>query len=423
MRVLIVNQHADNRGDEAALRAMVRSIGARFPGASFVVLAQTRGDLPLRGMDQPVEARSMILPPIDAARLAAYVAAAALGVRVPSLLSAPAAAIVDAYRAADVVVTAPGGPYFGDIYADHELLHWLFVYLARLHGRPVFQYAPSCGPFAMRPLNWLRRRFYGWIDVLVVREEISGEHLRRLLGPGVPVHVTIDAAVQDILPALPRDEYFRGARASLRHRFLVAVTGQQYRFPGAADGRRRQAAYERAMLACLEHLASRVECHVLFFPQLCGAHSDVAFHRYLAGRLPAGLSWEIVDPDLDSDGQRRLFGMADFCLASRYHPQVFATAHGVPGIFITYEHKQRGYLGQLGLDPYVFDIREPDEAEMRRAVDEVLQRRTELSAQLRQRIEPLRRASAHTTELLCGLLAAAPVRVRMHERAVDDLAS
>lgn len=409
-RVLIINQHGDNRGDEAAMRATIRAIDARFPGSSFIVLIQVR-ELPAAMTTPAVTFQSIYLSLADAARLAMYAALATFGMRVPMLLSDATAAMVEAYRTADVVITAPGGPYFGDSYADHELVHWFHVYLARLHGTPVFQYAPSCGPFRIRAMNWVRRRAYRWMGVLVVREEVSKGYLQTLLGPAASIHVTTDAAIQDRVPPASRETYFGAGRAHLRERFIVAVTLQRYRFPGDANRLGRQAAFEQAALACLEHVASRTSCHFLLFPQLCGAASnDVAFHHYLGSRLSAGISWEIVDPALNSDQQRALFGLADFCIASRYHPQIFATSHGIPGLFIVYEHKQVGYLRQLGLDRYMFDIRQPDVAAMTAALDEALDRRAELSEGLRQRIEPLRGLAGLTTDLLEDFAAGRPLR-------------
>jgi polysaccharide pyruvyl transferase WcaK-like protein len=401
-RFVIINQHGENRGDEAAMRAMIRAIDAHFPGSSFTVVAQFRDrHLRVPFQDQDVTFAPMLLPIPAALALTMYAALATLGIRSTGWLPSGARAIANAVKGADLVINAPGGPYFGDTYAGHELAHWFFVWLARLHRKAVFQYAPSCGPFRIRPMNWLRRRFYRWIDVLVVREEISRDHLAALLGPHVPIHVTIDSAIQDVVPPITRERYFSEHRRHLRNRFLVAVTVQRYRFPGVSNAADRQAEFERVVLGCLEHLAERTSCHFLFFPQLYGAvHSDVPFHRSIGSRLPAGVSWEIVDPGADSDRQRALFGMVDFCVASRYHPQIFATTQAVPGLFIAYEHKQLGYLRLLGLERYLFDIRRLDAAAMKRAIDEALQRRGELSAMLHTRIPQLQRVAATTTQLL-----------------------
>ncbi|HXE80349.1 MAG TPA: hypothetical protein VNK41_06340, partial [Vicinamibacterales bacterium] len=111
-----------------------------------------------------------------------------------------------------------------------------------------------------------------------------------------------------------------------------------------------------------------------------------------------------VDPMLDSDAQRALIGMTDFCVASRYHPQIFATTQGIPGLFIWYEHKQLGYLRSLGLERFAFDIREPDAAAMKAALDEALTRHGELRAAIRERLPEVRRLASRTTDLLQQLL-------------------
>jgi polysaccharide pyruvyl transferase WcaK-like protein len=175
------------------------------------------------------------------------------------------------------------------------------------------------------------------------------------------------------------------------------------------------------VLACLEHLADRTSCHVLFFPQLYGAvHSDVPFHRYLGGRLPAGVSWEIVDPTLDSDRQRSLFGLTDFCVASRYHPQIFATSHGIPGLFIWYEHKQLGYLARLGLEHYLFDIRDLDVSAMKRAIDDLLVHRESITTRVRGRLPELQALSRRTTELLVDLVCGRELPVPSSDREIRE---
>jgi hypothetical protein len=75
-----------------------------------------------------------------------------------------------------------------------------------------------------------------------------------------------------------------------------------------------------------------------------------------------------------------------------------------------YEHKQRGYLQQLGLDDYAFDIRQPYLVAMKRALDDAILRRIELSDHLRQRILPLQELARRTTDLLEVFVTARTLR-------------
>jgi colanic acid/amylovoran biosynthesis protein len=314
--ILIINQHGENRGDEAAMRAMLARFQHELGDVRFTLLYQFRDRALRLEFAEQVEALPIVLPPADYVRLALFSVGRLSRLDLDRVLSPTMQQIMAAYRSADLVVSAPGGPYFGDLYTGHELVHWWYVWLATSFGKPLFLYAPSAGPFHHAALNLVRRRMYRKFDVLVTREELSAQHLHGLLGADAPVHVTADSAIQLSFPALPRSDYFTGERAALAEKFLVAVSLNDYRYPGAADPDGMRAHYDRAMLQLLEHLACRCDCHFLFLPQLYGrVHSDVAYLRRIGEQLTAA-SWELVDPDADSDQQRRLFAMCDLHLAT-----------------------------------------------------------------------------------------------------------
>lgn len=402
--ILVINQHGENRGDEAAMRAMLRRFVEGLDAVRFTLLYQFK-DRSLRlAFEEQVEDLPIVLPVRDYLRLAVYSLGLLVGLDGARILSPATRRIVDAYRSAELVVSAPGGPYFGDLYARHEIVHWWYVWLGLRFGKPLFLYATSAGPFRNRLLNPVRRRMFRAFDTLVVREELSAEHLRGLLGPGAPIHVTADSALQSRVQPLERHEYFTGDRASLAERFLVGVSLNDYHYPGSTDVAGHRERYDRAMVALLRHVATRRDCHYLLFPQLYGgAHSDVPYLERMGGQLGDELSWELVDPGLDSDGQRRLFAACDLHIASRYHPAIFGNAGTVPGICVYYEHKALGFMSQLGLERFAFDIRSVDAGELGAAADELIDRRDEYVGQLRERVPELRRRAQRTTELALEL--------------------
>ena len=407
--ILIINQHGENRGDEAAMRAMLARFQEELGDVRFTLLYQFR-DRNLRlKFAEDVEALPIVLPPTDYLRLGFFSAAKVSRWEPDGVLSPTMRKIVAAYRSADLVVSAPGGPYFGDIYVNHEIVHWWYVWLAARFGKPLFLYAPSAGPFENPTLNVLRRRLYRKFDVLVTREELSRDHLLGLLGPDTQVHVTADSAIQLSFPPQPRSEYFTGERSHLAEKFLVAVSLNNYRYPGAADPDAQRARYDAAMLDLLHHLAKRRDCHFLFLPQLYGAvHSDVPYLNQMGRQLGESVSWELVDPEADSEQQRRLFAMCDLHLASRYHPAIFGHTGYVPGICLYYEHKALGFMSQLGLERFAFDIRNPETDAMCRAADELLEGRDALVADLRERVPALQQKARRTTELAVALLRGEP---------------
>jgi colanic acid/amylovoran biosynthesis protein len=403
-QILIINQHGENRGDEAAMRAMLQGLHDELGDVDVSVLVQFRDrQLDIR-FEHPVEVLHILMPISDAMTLLPFAALKALGVDGSFLLKGEAKRIAAAYRRADMVISAPGGPYFGDIYANHELVHWFFVWLGSLHKKPLFLYAPSAGPFARRLLNPIRRALFRRFDTLCVREEISQGYLQELLGPEAEVNVTADSAIQQVIEPMTREEYFSDPKDPHRDKFLVAVSAIEYKFPGETRPAEKHAEYTAALLRCLEHLGSRRDCHFLLIPQLYGrVHSDIPYLRTLAATISTHSSCEIVDGTRDSNEQRRIVGMCDICIASRYHPQIFAGTSGVPGICIYYEHKALGFMTALGFEDFAFDIRNLDEARMIEKLDEAIDHRDELSERMSQSIVPVRERARRTTELAAKL--------------------
>jgi colanic acid/amylovoran biosynthesis protein len=403
--ILIVNQHGENRGDEAAMRAMLASFKEQLPDASFTLLYQFR-DRSLRlQFHEDVEDLPIVLPAFDYLRGLFYTPLKAIGLDAQWVLPLSLRRIVAAYERADLVVSAPGGPYFGDLYVNHEIIHWWYVYLAKLFKKPLFLYATSAGPFKHRLMNPVRRWLYPKFDRLVTREEISAAFIEELLGASVKVEVTADSAIQASVEPLSRKDYFAGERSALADRFVVAVSLLDFRYPNSKDVEESKRRYNEAMIQSLTHIVRKVDAHFLFLPQLYGkVHNDVPYLKTMAKQLPPNTSWEIVDPELNSDMQRAFFGMSDLHIASRYHPAIFGNTAFVPGLCIYYEHKALGFMTQLGLERYAFDINEVEGKALCAAIDNIFDQRELLAAHLHKVVPALQELSARTTKIALELL-------------------
>jgi colanic acid/amylovoran biosynthesis protein len=387
------------------MRAMLACLDQALGGASFTVLYQFRDRALKVELAQDVQMLPIIMPATEAARLTLFGLSRLVSTRLgPLLLGRLGKAITEAYERADLVLSAPGGPYFGDIYASHELVHWFFVWLAKRYHKPLMLYSPSAGPFANPILNPVRRHLYRAFDVVCAREPISARMIEELVGQGFTVHVTADSALQVRVPPMDRAQYFGSSRSHLTDRFIVCTSVIDYRFAGASDPNGLKSVYERALINLMTHLSKQRDCHFLFLPQLHGSvHTDVPYLRRIAGRLPSDLSWEIVDEHLDSDAQRGIFGMADTFIASRYHPAIFGSSAGVPGLCFYYEHKALGFMTQLGMERFAFDIRKLDSRAVCKAMDEILENRATLSREIELRLPALVAQARQSTELAVAL--------------------
>ena len=289
------------------------------------------------------------------------------------------------------MISAPGGPYFGDLYWRHEPLHWWYAWLGLAYGVPVFLFAPSAGPYRRRVWNvarrWLLRRFAG---PLCVREDVSAQHLQTLVGPMTAVEVTTDAALGVRVPALDRE----AALGTNAKRFVVALSAYDH---GGAT-------YDDALRAGIRHLASVRDVHVVALAQKYGGASDVAYLDRLLAPLPAAVSREVFDPRADADAQRALVAASDLVIAGRYHPLVFAVSAHVAVVPIAYEHKAIGVADAAGIGEGVLGAAGLTPAALVAAVDHALDHAEEIRATLAATEPVLHARAAHTADLAAALV-------------------
>jgi polysaccharide pyruvyl transferase WcaK-like protein len=397
--VLVVNQHGDNRGDEAALLAMCSGIEAELGPTQFTVIHQFNNAAAGPMLRPDAQWITLKLPVGEAIRFVVYLTLRIFRLRPQFLLGPLGKKTIHAYETADVVVSAPGGPYFGDLYIGHEAVHWLYVWIAKLHRVPAMLYATSAGPFHKKWANPFRRYTYRCFSRLFVREEISAGHIRGLFAGrrhGVNVEVSIDSALQ--VAIAPQERQHADAQ-------LIVVSAIHWPYPNDPSPQLRQKEYDTSVIEAVKIFAESRPTHVVFVPQLYGSmHRDTPYLEALARLLPANISCEVLSDTKSSNEQRALFAAADWVIAGRYHPAVFAVSAAVPVLCIAYEHKATGVLQAAGVPDAVMSIDEVTVEVVQDKARELLAARADLSARLQVAQVALREVSSRTSSAVAELV-------------------
>jgi len=397
--VLVVNQHGDNRGDEAALLAMCSGIEAELGPTQFTVIHQFNNAAAGPMLRPDAQWITLKLPVGEAIRFVVYLTLRIFRLRPQFLLGSLGKKTIHAYETADVVVSAPGGPYFGDLYIGHEAVHWLYVWIAKLHRVPAMLYATSAGPFHKKWANPFRRYTYRCFSRLFVREEISAGHIRGLFAGrrhGVNVEVSIDSALQ--VAIAPQERQHADAQ-------LIVVSAIHWPYPNDPSPQLRQKEYDTSVIEAVKIFAESGPTHVVFVPQLYGSmHRDTPYLEALARLLPANISCEVLSDAKSSNEQRALFAAADWVVAGRYHPAVFAVSAAVPVLCIAYEHKATGVLQAAGVPDAVMSIDEVTVEVVQAKARELLAVRADLSARLQVAQVALREVSSRTSGAVAELV-------------------
>ena len=390
--VLVVNQHGDNRGDEAALLAMCAGIEAELGPTQFTVIHQFNNAAAGPMLRPDAQWITLKLPKFEALRIIVYICLRIFGLRPHFLLGSLGKKTITAYETADVVVSAPGGPYFGDLYIGHEAVHWLYVWIAKLHRVPSMLYATSAGPFQKKWANPFRRYTYRCFSRLFVREEISSEHIRGLFvgrRRNVNIEVSVDSALQvSVAPIdrLPEEDQ------------LIVVSAIHWPYPNDPSPQLRQKEYDTSVVEAIKIFADGRPTQVVFVPQLYGSiHRDTPYLEGLVRQVPTDIRCEVLSDTKTSNEQRAVFAAADWVIAGRYHPAVFAVSAAVPLLCIAYEHKATGVLQTAGVPDAVLSIEEVSVEVVRAKAQELLAGKADLSARLQLAQVALREVSSRTS--------------------------
>ena len=390
--VLVVNQHGDNRGDEAALLAMCSGIEAELGPTQFTVIHQFNNAAAGPKLRPDAEWITLKLPIGEAIRFLVYLGLRIFGLRPHFVLGSRGLKTIHAYESADVVVSAPGGPYFGDLYIGHEAVHWLYVWIAKLHRVPSMMYATSAGPFQKKWANPFRRYTYRCFERLFVREEISAGHIRQLFTGrrhGVNIEVSVDSALQVAVAPIER----RNGEDQ-----LIVVSAIHWPYTNDPSPQLRQKEYDSSVIEAIKIFADGRPTHVVFVPQLYGSmHRDTPYLEGLARKLPSDISCEVLSDTKSSNEQRALFAAADWVIAGRYHPAVFAVSAAVPVLCIAYEHKATGVLQAAGVPDAVLSIDDVSVEVVQAKARELLAVRADLFTRLQVAQVALREVSSRTS--------------------------
>lgn len=351
MNILILHAHWSNRGDEAALRAMIDSLRAHLPVEKMCVMI-----VGFRVEQFPYDdiERIELYPNIwlKVERLEAVVNVFAFGKLV---FTRRGREFIRAVNEADMVIHAPGGPTIGDLNALGDL-HYLYrLLVAKVFKRkPLFFYAPSMGPFSGWIRNQARKFVLRRADAIILRDEISLGYLRDQLG--LDAYVTLDSAFQNDVPDDYLEKYdniaetlqlIEGTRA-----VGMVVTDLKW-YPKYMES---QGLAEKIMACCsdvVKHLLDK-GYFVLLIPQLFGAVDDVQLLETIREVDKDRIL--ICPPNIDSYGQQVLIAKLFALISMRYHPVVFAAKANTPFISIYYEHKAEGFARRAGFADFAIHV-------------------------------------------------------------------
>ena len=338
-KIVLVNAHWNNRGDEAALRAIIDGILENTENVHITIIFKDKGNIvqfPYKEQVDYVTAR--YLQEYMQMRLAIF-SQGKIGCDLEMRK------VINTIEHADLVVYAPGGAVVSDRFWWKKQLEYLFpIAYAQKKHIPVFFAAPSIGPFSKT--YKYRNRVLKRVDAICVRESISYQELKKE-GLEKNVTVTIDSAFLNDISKTQMEKEMKNETAlcaflnNYQKVIGVTITDFAWHVEYGKDNKLK-GQIKRTFQEFIQLLGKR-RIGVVLIPQLFGNQND---KKYLQE-----FEWEntyLLGDDKDAYFQQYMISKLYGVIGMRYHSNIFAAKMGVPFIPIVYEEKMRGFVEYAG---------------------------------------------------------------------------
>ena len=326
MRIMVLNQHGANYGDDAAGFAAMYHLKRKFPSAEFAIVynyyEHTGGGPELPNLGDGVKHYAKLWPANrDYLKLAIGLLS---GVRVDDYLSVEMRTLVNLVRTCDLVFISPCGANIG-IYRDGDFLTRIMA-ATYAGAKPIF-HLNTIGKSGTLIFDFLAKRVLKR-SVLFVREWCSYELMGKM---GLAAGVGPDTAFA--LPARPPAETVRDV--------VLVPTDVRRWFRNCAGF--DMETFERELCQELTQFAAANGMAIRLIPHIHHQSDEAELLNRIAGRLRDERAKNVsvmIDEQYDTyEGYEDRIARASLVVSMRYHGVVLAAKNGVPFVSLAYENK------------------------------------------------------------------------------------
>lgn len=363
MKLLLINQPLNNRGDESAHKALVRTIIKEIPEVELTVLFwgnQGKMEDTIRqfAIQSPNVKYHIYYPLVGKGMHFIMKLGQKTGLHFLWFMHLDLVRYIKKFKKVDMVVCAPGGMCMGG-FQNWE--HIFNLQCAKHYNKPLAYYGRSLGPFPTitkenRIFKKISLEMLNYLSFLSVRDNKSFMLVKEL-GINNCVNVVDTAFLEtpskiiphEILQAIGDNDYFvfvpnlliwhpyykgKVTKGELINFYVEVLYKVSNVFPH----------YKVVMLPQTFNYTNDDDNDINLFKEIAeNAHDN---------RIV------VIDDVYSSDIQQSIISRSKFVIGSRYHSIIFALNNNVPFVSLSYEHKMEGLLQTLGKTNSMISINE-----------------------------------------------------------------
>ncbi len=343
MKVLVINLHTFNFGDEALGKSLVNKLLGESQIEKLDILylhdhelKNDEGFIEFNKNSIVAQYQAMNLKNIDKISLRLFLL-------LPFSISKILVNLTSFRKEAeliensDLVISAPGGVNIGP-YKDWYYL-WRIYYALKMNKK-VAIYAISFGPL---PSNLLFKKRSEWVlenvNFLALRDKQSQTYAEELK---INYKKTIDASFLN--------QYYKPTKAACiknLNNYIVLTPNELYRW----HPKYQQYSADEIDLIYVDiiNYFLSINKQVVLLPHLYGYDYDIKYIERLKLQCHNNNNIHLISSKIDSDIVQNIIANADFAIASRFHTMIFAIRNETPFFALSYEHKISDTLSMINL--------------------------------------------------------------------------
>ncbi len=391
--ITIVNAHWNNRGDEAALLAVVEGVREKYHHSMITIIFKDD-----HAIDQFPQLENVAY---FSAKFKAKIWDIWLTTLTHGILGINQALkkTVRELVNSDLIIYSPGGSVINDRFWWIKQMEYLVPFIcAKFYRIPLFIAAPSIGPFDEKKPNTIRKWLLKTPRIMCVREEISRKYLAGI-GITKNVHVTIDSAFLNIVDQATNQsklEAYKELDAFINSRAkVVGITITDFSWHVKYHN-------DSALLARIEesfrkfiNKLSDQDYGILFIPQLFGNQNDFEYMDKYSG--PTTFT---MDDTHDANFQQYVISKLYAVIGMRYHSNIFAAKMGTPFLAVAYEEKMQGFMELADLAEYSIPLQDISYEALLGKYELLESNHSAFRKKLEMSIPEWRKKAEHTIELM-----------------------
>lgn len=353
MKILIIHSHTANRGDEAAVKAMVDELLLGMPDLEITI--SINGATPYPNM--PPQVKQIGRFPKLRSRVAQFEFFAAKATNGNLVFTKEGKQFIKALKEADLVLHAPGGSSIGDIYLNAEMLYLWRLDLVRKLNKPYMFYAPSMGPFNIEKRNPFRKKILLGAKTIILRDPISVDYVKKFI-PEKEIGHAFDSALQHDIDIAQNEAKFKKYMQLVdfieNHKKCIGITITDLKWH---PKHKSSDIINSISPAFKQFISCKVSqgYGIVFIPQLYGTGNDTALmNEYMLSEHTFMV--EAQSDEYDSYFQQYLIGRLYAVVGMRYHSNIFSAKMQTPFVSVSYEQKMKGFMESIGLTDYCIDL-------------------------------------------------------------------